>query len=402
MRIRNVRLDDLGPRVRLVADCKIRKIGWDLVYFEFDKKYQKFIYVDASPFVSALIIPSMRYKEDLIVEGALSKKLFQNMHSLIQKVTSSGWERMNLHKINLKADNIEEDRGTPKRVATSFSAGVDSFYTFLKHIKGPNKITHLIIIDGYDIDLRNKALWKSTLRNVYQVAKEANVEVIEARTNIKELLEPMIEWEDFCGGGLSAVPMAIRNGIKVSFLPSGFAEEQQFPSGSNLMIDHLWSTERFNFVHDGAEARRVDKVITTVGKSPLALKHLRICHDNKRGRYNCGKCDKCLRTMISLTITETLSLANTLPNKLDLKKLSELNIPSSYAAIFHQENLEELKKRNLEPETQLVLTKILETFRHRTETQYHTSLIDRVIYLDHLYIKGSLRKLVRPVVGNKF
>lgn len=399
MKIKNIRFQDLGERVRLVADCKMRAWGWDEVYFEFDSKYKDWLVMDASPFVAVMLMPSMRYGQDLEVEGEISETLYNNLQKLMGIVV--GWPEMRMEKVGLKVRGKNIDEGDPKAVALSFSAGIDSFYTLLKHQSEPDRITHLITIDGFDIDLRNKALWEDTAKNVRAVAAESSLEVIEARTNVKELLEPMLEWTDFCGGGLASIPICLRNGIRMSYLASGFAKEQQFPSGSSLEIDHLWSSEKFTFVHDGAEARRVDKVINLVGNSPLALRHLRVCHDNLPGEYNCGHCDKCMRTMVSLTITNTLDKAEVLPKNLDLKRLAETRMPSHYSALYQQENLKELEKRNLHPEIQRALREVLSKgiVEHSSQKEH---LIAVLMRLDHIYTRGFFRKLARPFVGNKF
>jgi hypothetical protein len=398
MKIKDIRLEEKGEKVVLSACCKIRKLGWDTAWFEFDKEYKDYIVVDASPFVTSLIVPSMRHGEDLIVEGDMSEKLYENMQELMQIML--GWEVMRLHKINLKVSSLNRDVGDPTGISSSFSGGVDSFYTFLKHRRGIDKITHLVVVDGFDIDLRNKALWKVTVRNVEEVGDAEGVQVIKARTNIKELIEPMISWEDSCGGGLAAVSMCLRGGIRMLYLPGGFSAEQQYPGGTTLMTDHLWSTEKFKSVHDGAEARRVDKVINLVGDSPLALRHLRVCHDNLAGIYNCGECDKCFRTMVSLTITGTLDQSETFPRKLNRKKLANLKIPSEYAALFHRENVEELAKRGIEPETQKILNDLLKDID--VPPQRKETFLERMMYLDHTYNKGILRRIARPMIGNKF
>lgn len=402
MKIRNVRLEDHGPKVQLVADCKIRRVGWDRVYFQFDKKYKKDIVVDATPFAAALLFPSMRHKEDLIIEGQISKKFHDNIQQLTNVVTSPSWNVMRLQKINIKVPETTPDEENPTWNATSFSAGVDSFYTFLKHRTGSNKITHLITVNGFDIDLRNQELWESTIKNIRAVAKEAKVKTIEAQTNIKELIEPMIAWDDSCGGGLAATPLCLRHSIKTFYIPGGFTTDLQYPGGSTVLTDHLFGTEKLKIIHD-AEARRVDKIINVVSHSDLALQHLRVCHNNLKGIYNCGQCDKCLRTMVSLTITNSLDRAKTFPKKINLQKIASLKAPpSSYMAVFHRENLNELEKREIHPEIQDALLQALNAKVTDTHMSHTLTLIDRAIYFDHLYTYGTLRKLARPLVGNKF
>ena len=53
MRISNVRIREDGESVSLTAECQIRYVGSDEVYFKFDKKYREAISTDASAFAAA-------------------------------------------------------------------------------------------------------------------------------------------------------------------------------------------------------------------------------------------------------------------------------------------------------------------------------------------------------------
>jgi len=66
-------------------------------------------------------------------------------------------------------------------------------------------------------------------------------------------------------------------------------------------------------VHDGAEARRVDKIARIVSRHPLALKHLRVCLYNQESPRNCGHCKKCARTMMALELIGKLRDTNMFP-----------------------------------------------------------------------------------------
>jgi hypothetical protein len=66
------------------------------------------------------------------------------------------------------------------------------------------------------------------------------------------------------------------------------------------MLDPLWSTEAVELVHDAVESRRVDKVRAVSG-SGAALRVLRVCLANTH-RYKCGRCEKCLRTLVTLRL----------------------------------------------------------------------------------------------------
>ena len=72
----------------------------------------------------------------------------------------------------------------------------------------------------------------------------------------------------------------------------------------------------FQVVHDGAEAERIDKARKLM-ESPVALRNLRVCFETPEGGYNCGRCEKCFRTMATLRILGVLDRA-TFDHPLDL------------------------------------------------------------------------------------
>lgn len=76
MTIKDVRLQETRTTVSLVATCKIRRVGTDTVRFTFSKKLKPMI-------AAALLLPSMRQGEDLIIEGSVSQKLLDGMHRIM-------------------------------------------------------------------------------------------------------------------------------------------------------------------------------------------------------------------------------------------------------------------------------------------------------------------------------
>ncbi|MCK7480610.1 MAG: hypothetical protein M0C28_27800 [Candidatus Moduliflexus flocculans] len=90
-------------------------------------------------------------------------------------------------------------------------------------------------------------------------------------------------------------------GFSRVYVPAAYSYSQLVPLGSHPLTDPLWSSEDIRFVHDGAEARRVDKVMKIV-ENGAALANLRVCFSDMN--TNCGRCSKCLRTMIPLTLLD--------------------------------------------------------------------------------------------------
>jgi hypothetical protein len=403
MLIRDARLDRIGGATVLSAAGKVRKNGWDRIYFALDNAAQAdYVYADASPFAAALLLPSMRQGEDLIIEGRISGQLYQGMHAIMEEVLR--WD-IGLKPIRIKAGFLSADPPSPRRSASFFSGGVDSFYTYLKHKADPaeaDKISSFILVNGFDIDRRNIRLWDRARRSVSSVAEADGVELVVVRSNIQGLVEPVLLWDYAHGGCLAAVGLFLRAAFHQIYIPSTHSVAEQIPWGSNLALDGHWSTEGTAFIHDGTEATRLEKVRSQIARSPLALEHLRVCFANENGAYNCGRCDKCLRTMINLYIAGVLEKSGTFPHHIDPQLVAAVpTIPGEHGGIFHGENLRALQENNLAPELQQAISASMSTAvvikpgrRQMAE--------DRLKYLDHVYTRGRVYKAWDILFGRTF
>src|SRR5439155_14974464 len=104
------------------------------------------------------------------------------------------------------------------------------------------------------------------------------------------------------------------------FIASSHNYGDMFPWGSHPILDPHWSTEAVQVHNDGCEAQRLDKLQLVI-QSDVAMRHLRVCYSNKLDRYNCNRCEKCLRTKIALYALGALDRSQTLDSKLDLNRV---------------------------------------------------------------------------------
>ena len=100
------------------------------------------------------------------------------------------------------------------------------------------------------------------------------------------------------------------------------------PWGSHPLLDPLWSTEDIEFTHDGCEALRSAK-IKAIARAPLALSTLRVCWANEQAEYNCGRCEKCLRTMIALHVVGALDRCTTFNQPLSVTAVRRMQLGES-------------------------------------------------------------------------
>lgn len=99
--------------------------------------------------------------------------------------------------------------------------------------------------------------------------------------------------------------------------------------GSHPLTDPLWSIEATAIVRHGRDAKRWQK-LAVLAEVPGALDILRVCWQDHR--YNCGQCEKCLRTMVLLRI---LGLERpTFPPLKTLRRVVYLSPPDRSEACF--------------------------------------------------------------------
>ena len=125
-----------------------------------------------------------------------------------------------------------------------------------------------------------------------------------------------------------------------------------------------------------------------VGRSPVALEHLRVCWENLEGAYNCGRCEKCIRTMVNLTVAGALDRCQTFDRELDLFEIAHLPIHDANDRTFVEENCEALAARGGDPE----LLRALETSLSRWARWRPRALVHRLP-------PGLARAVVRFVWG---
>jgi hypothetical protein len=148
----------------------------------------------------------------------------------------------------------------------------------------------------------------------------------------------------------------------------------------------------------------MSKIDQQIAQSPLALQHLRVCYMNQNDSYNCSRCEKCLRTMVSLYAAGVLDKAETFPSDIDPDLLAAVSIEGYDDAVFHRENLAALRARGLAPDLQHALGAALASAASRgaRPSAIAPRIRKRIDYLDHSYARGTLRKVKAHVTGRSF
>ena len=96
-----------------------------------------------------------------------------------------------------------------------------------------------------------------------------------------------------------------------------------------------------------------------LSKSQLALDNLRVCWRNRPVKFNCGVCEKCIRTMVNLEISGVLDKCKTFNRKLTLSMVANTTADKLTHRINMQENYDALAQSGDNPQLLKALSKSL-------------------------------------------
>jgi hypothetical protein len=287
----------------------------------------------SDPFLAAALFPAMKTGQPLHISGTVSPKLLaatQRMQDTYHKWFPE------FQKIPLQAEPRLSDNVNPTaEVGLFFSGGVDSFYTLLKH---QDEITKLILINGFMYE--NASQRPKVTNEIRRVAEELGKSLIVVEVNIREFSDQYTYWEDqYAGVAMASVGLLLSPQFRKFYFASSFSYEYWKPTAIHPLLEPLFSTEALKFEINGSEADRPEK-IARIAKSDLALSSLRTC--SKKYSYNCGQCEKCLRTMIALQAVGALERCPTFNQQLDIEAVSGINL-DELRDIYEKENLKLLE-----------------------------------------------------------
>jgi hypothetical protein len=287
VRAQHIRAED-GPRE---ARRVCAEVGGAPLWFESPDAALR-----AAPeaFGCALLVAALHDRRPLTIEGEVSRTWLSNAERLLD-IFQGWWGYPKLTpRAAARADDVRpEAAGT----ALCFSGGVDSFYSLLR---SGERIDVLVTVHGYDIKLRDEARASAFESSLRAVAAELGVKPVVVRTNLRE--HPAFArapWERTHGGALAAVGHLLGDASGRLLISSSYPYHKRAPWGSHWQTDPLWSSDRVEVAHVGAELQRSDK-LRAIAREPLARKHLRVCWENLAPEGNCSRCEKCLRTRLIL------------------------------------------------------------------------------------------------------
>ena len=325
------------------------------IWFNFPRSCKEYITDRADAFVVAMLPVAMSLNEDIEVQGRVSPRLAYGIEEY-QHIQNGWWPKkfkiINVNYNELKNTSEIENKGA---VGCSFSGGIDSFYSLWKHMPKKEKIkesriTHCLMINGFDkdVDLNNTGFFKK-IQEIYEpMMQSLGIELLIVRTNLQKIRHASIEGSNLTKSFvtfLTTPAMVLGRLFSRFYIPSSYSYGNLIPEGSHPLVDHLFSTESMETIHDGADASRVEKT-EILSQWPETYSRLRVCWArqtkfNEKTGYieNCCRCEKCIRTMIALELVGALRNYITFPIPLKRRYIWQTFFGTKGSFIFAKENL---------------------------------------------------------------
>jgi len=334
----DIRLEREGSDV--VLSCRLRASGLELpptLWYRVAAEYAPFVSVSFDPFVPPLLMVGMRHQRDVVIEGDVSAELLAATGAIMEVI--QGWSSeadQRMRKVRLTARRVVRERSGTKS-GLFFSGGVDSSFVLLRNLRrypadDARSISHLVIVHGLDLRLDQIDLFRAVLERARGVGSALGKTVLGVTTNVRQVMRD-VDWGHYaCGPAMTSAGLVLEGLFHTIFVAASYTYNHLERWGSHPALDPLWSTESTEFVYEAGEVERPDK-IRLIATEPALLRALRVCWENREGVYNCGRCEKCLRTMFDLRLCGGLKRAEEFPSRIDPADVARLAI-SAHVRFF--------------------------------------------------------------------
>jgi hypothetical protein len=352
-------------------------------------------HASAEPFLAALLPIGIVSGEPLEIDAPVSGELLRNIRQF--EAIWRRWEP-SFRGCRVSTAGAYAPPAPGHGTGCFFTGGVDSFYTLHRLIHRAAPLSHLIFVRGFaEMPLDNDALYRQAQSHLGEVAAALGLTLVCASTNLREILTySHVDWDLYAGSSLAAIGHCLAARLQQIYIPSGDTYATLSPWGSHPLTDPLWGTERLEFVHHGCEASRSEKVEHAVAAWPLALAHIRVCGSGLESRYNCGYCEKCLRSAVALKACGVLDACPLLP-ALDCRRVAALDSSSRVTRYYLRDNLELVQRRGPHPELEAALRQALSpSFARRARMR----TVAAFRKLDQQWLGGAARRLALAAAGN--
>jgi len=332
MRIENLRRHRVGDRTRIEAsyvyeDANLPPVD---IYYEAGPPLADALEATPEAFVlSGYPIALWEGERRLKVEGALDRKLAEGLEKA-GALLSSWYGRCGSLVVE-PTEGLRDLKPRPGPNAVSlFSGGADACAMVCENrrtfpLDHPESIRSVVYAFGFSFldrktgeeDPFMRARHEAQAKRIEAFAKRVDLDLTRLDTNVRLLDLRREPFYYAAHGSAFLAPLVASPGyVSDAFIASaGEGGPVQGAHGSHPVLDELYSTGAVRIRHMQPQVARTDKLRMLSDWDP-AFDTLQVCHGwlaDSPEQVNCGRCEKCVRTMVGLIICDALPRFRTFP-----------------------------------------------------------------------------------------
>lgn len=326
MRIQDIRSDHNESSQRITAT-----VIWEDndrpqrdIYFEVDKAFADYLTVSPHAFLVACLVPAVHHGEKrILLDETICPELRNGLMTNVRWLEVWYPQVCKPVRIEAKTGARSPLLGRQERAGGFLSGGLDSLAILrANHLDfprdHPRSHQDCLVVYGFDFGGREvtgqqEGPFERALTSLTSIARDAGVNLIRVRTNIRHLDDNIKFWmREFHGAALAAVAHAVSNRLTRVSIASSDEIPAAAPWGSHPVLDSNYGSTDLQILHDGLRYSRLDKAKLVAGWD-VALQNIRVCNEAPPDVLNCGKCEKCVRTMLEFLVAGKLNRASAFP-----------------------------------------------------------------------------------------
>ncbi|MGM0643872.1 MAG: hypothetical protein ACQETC_08870 [Thermodesulfobacteriota bacterium] len=374
MRITDLAREKQEDRTRISA-----KVEWEDcdeprrdVFMETPDPYGESMALNPEAFLVGCIIPALHFGEKRIqMDHDICPDLLEGLETVMAVMkmwTEGGFRPLSLDVGTKRNRDVRKSRN---RSAMVFSGGIDSIATLQLNRRRypethPGYIRDCLFIHGFDIGgVRERGMkyhvFDRAMAAMKKITDHAGAELIPVYTNIRHLCDERDLWLNrFFGAVLAASAHSFSERFDRFSIASSYDLANLGPCGSHPLLDPEYSSFDLAIRHRDVAWTRIDK-IKLVSEWPVALSNMRVCLANVKDRLNCGKCEKCVRTMTGLVAAGALEKSEAfVENDVAPDLFDAFKITIRHREPFYEELLPFLRERGRDDLVDVIEGKLAE------------------------------------------
>lgn len=317
MKITNMEsvVTETGKRVSAVLRWEDSDRPEQEIYVETDYPFAAHLRCNPHAFLTAAVVPALRFGERRVaIEAEIDPMLVGGLEQILRLLR--GWysrygAAYNLPQIETGLKAEPEPITAPPNAAFLMSGGIDSLATLRSNrltfpLPHPRAFQTAVIIQGLQPEVDD--VFTDLFTSLKPLTEEAGVSLMPVRSNIRYIYDNWPFWADeFEAAVFAAIIHAFAPHISSLTIGTTYNEPYLHPHGSHPLLDHHYSTTDMTVIHDDITLSRLEKT-AMLADWDLALHNMRVCNFPDNGDVlNCGRCEKCARTMLALTVLDKLA-----------------------------------------------------------------------------------------------